>query len=124
MASTTETGHAKNVANFEDLISFCTGYGASYNPSKAAIALAALSTLRTNALAALANINALLPANTNAVNAREAAFSPLSKLITRVVNAADASDVSKQVKADVKTLHENFKEKEQLLKMMHLHQIQ
>jgi hypothetical protein len=104
MASTTETGHAKNVANFEDLISFCTGYGASYNPSKAAIALAALSTLRTNALAALANINALLPANTNAVNAREAAFSPLSKLITRVVNAADASDVSKQVKADVKTI--------------------
>ena len=41
MASTTETGHAKNVANFEDLISFCTGYGASYNPSKAAIAIAA-----------------------------------------------------------------------------------
>ncbi|MBK7148718.1 MAG: hypothetical protein IPH78_07800 [Bacteroidetes bacterium] len=40
MASTTETGHAKNVANFEDLISFCTGYGASYNPSKAAIAIA------------------------------------------------------------------------------------
>jgi len=29
-----ETGHAKNVANFEDLISFATGYGATYNPSK------------------------------------------------------------------------------------------
>ncbi len=104
MASTSETGHAKNVANFEDLISFCTGYGASYNPSKAAIAIAALSTIHTNALAALANINTLLPAYTNAINAREAAFSPLSKLITRVVNAADASDVSKQVKADVKTI--------------------
>jgi len=37
MASTSETGHAKNVANFEDLISFCTGYGTAYNPSKAAI---------------------------------------------------------------------------------------
>lgn len=24
MTSTSETGHAKNVANFEDLISFCT----------------------------------------------------------------------------------------------------
>ncbi len=31
MASTTETGHAKNVANFEDLISFCQGYGTTVN---------------------------------------------------------------------------------------------
>lgn len=29
MASTSETGHAKNIANFQDLISFCQGYGAS-----------------------------------------------------------------------------------------------
>lgn len=104
MASTSETGHAKNVANFEDLISFCQGYGGSYNPSKDAIQIPSLSATHTNALGALANINALLPSNTNAVNAREAAFSPLSKLVTRVVNAADASDVTKQVKADVKTI--------------------
>lgn len=32
-----ETGHAKNVANFQDLISFCEGYGATYNPSKEAL---------------------------------------------------------------------------------------
>ena len=31
MASTSETGHAKNVANFQDLIEFVTGYGATYN---------------------------------------------------------------------------------------------
>lgn len=34
MASTSETGHAKNVANFQDLIEFVTAYGATYNPSK------------------------------------------------------------------------------------------
>ena len=45
MASTTETGHAKNVANFEDLISFVTGYGATYNPTKVPIKLASLTTL-------------------------------------------------------------------------------
>ena len=44
MASTTETDHAKNVATFEGLISFCTGYGATYNPSKAALKLPALAT--------------------------------------------------------------------------------
>jgi hypothetical protein len=45
-----ETGHAKNVATFEDLISFCTGYGATYNPSKAALKLPALTTQNTWAI--------------------------------------------------------------------------
>ncbi len=31
MPSTSKTGHTKNVVNFEDLISFCNGYGATYN---------------------------------------------------------------------------------------------
>ena len=104
MASTTETGNAKNVANFEDLISFCTGYGASYNPSKASIKLAALTTKRTDAVNALAKVNSFLPPWTNAINAREEIFNPLSKLITRVVNAVVASDVPKEIIADVKTI--------------------
>jgi len=37
MPIASETGHAKNVANLEDLISFCNGYGSSYNPSKVAL---------------------------------------------------------------------------------------
>ncbi|MBK5214200.1 MAG: hypothetical protein JJE55_11135 [Flavobacteriaceae bacterium] len=37
MSSTSETGHAKNVANFYSQISFITGYGAPYNPTKAAL---------------------------------------------------------------------------------------
>ena len=44
MASNSETGHTKNAANFADLISFCTGYGATYSPTKAAIKLTALYT--------------------------------------------------------------------------------
>jgi len=41
MTSTTETGHAKNVANFESLISICTGYGTAYNASKENLKLSA-----------------------------------------------------------------------------------
>ena len=104
MASTSETGHAKNVANFEDLISFCTGYGASYNPSKAAIKLPALTSIFTDAKASLSNINNLLPAFNVAIGQREAAYEPLSKLITRVVNASEATDISKQVQDDIKTI--------------------
>lgn len=104
MATTSETGHAKNVANFKDLIAFCTNYGANYNPSKASIKLNALTTVHTNALGTLANINLLIPTYNNAINARDTAFSPLSKLITRIVNALDGIDISQQAKANVKTI--------------------
>jgi hypothetical protein len=103
MASTSETGHAKNVANFDELISFIKGYGTDYNPSKASIKLTALQTLSINAKNAIDGLNAALPAYTNAVAAREAAFAPLSKLITRVVNALKATDTTYPVVESAKT---------------------
>jgi hypothetical protein len=104
MASTSETGHAKNVANFEALISFCTAYGTTYNPSKATIKLAALNTLLASAKTTLTTVNTALPPYNNALNAREIAFSPLSKLVTRIINALAASNVTKQVINDAKTI--------------------
>lgn len=41
MANTSETGYAKNSANFEQMISNVIGCGTAYNPSKAAIKLPA-----------------------------------------------------------------------------------
>ena len=104
MASTIETGHAKNVANFDDLISFATGYGTAFNPSKPSIKLTALQTLSTSAKNAINAVNAALPAYSNAVAAREAAFEPLNKLITRVNNALKATDTTEQVDESAKTL--------------------
>ena len=103
MASTSETGHAKNVANFEVIISSCTGYGITYNPSNAAIKLPALNILFTSAKSSLATINTMLPPWKSAINAREIVFAPLSKLTTRIVNALDASAVTRQTVADAKT---------------------
>ena len=45
-----ETGHAKNVSNFESMVSFVTGYGGEYKPGNAAIEL-------TNLNAALRDAN-------------------------------------------------------------------
>lgn len=104
MASTSEIGHANNVANLEDLISFCTGYGPAYNPSKASLKLPALNTLLISAKSSLSAINIALPPNTNAENARKIVFVPLSKFITRIVNAVASSNVPKQFVADVKTI--------------------
>jgi hypothetical protein len=104
MASTSETGHQKNVANFDDLISFATGYGTVFNPSKPSIKLTALQTLSTSAKAAISAVNAAEPAYKNAVAARESGFEPLSKLITRVNNALKATDTTDQIDESAKTL--------------------
>jgi len=103
MASTTETGHAKNVATFEDLISFCTGYGATYNPSKAALKLPALTTQLTGANAALQAVKVAKTAYDNATNARELAFKPLKSLATKIVNGLAATEATQQTVNDVKS---------------------
>ena len=104
MANTTETGHAKNVANFESLISFVKGYGTTYNPTKDAIKVTALEAILVNSKQAIVGIDNALPAYTNAVSARESAFAPLGKLITRVNSAIKATDTTENVDESVKTL--------------------
>lgn len=109
MPNNSETGHAVNVANFNDLILFVTGYGNAYNPSNNSIKLPALQTLATEAGAALTGINAAMPAYNAAVAAREVLFSPLSKLVTRVMNFLKASGVSAQVYDQVNTVARKVK---------------
>lgn len=104
MASTTETGHAKNVSNFDELISFATGYGATFNPSKALIKLPALQAQSTASKSTVSAVNAALSAYSNAVSAREVAFEPLSKLSTRILNALKATDTSTQVDESAETI--------------------
>jgi hypothetical protein len=103
MANFTETGHAKNVATFEDLISYCTAYGATYNPSKANIKLAALNTLNTAAQTALQTVKTTKTAFDNATNAREIAFKQLKPLATRIINALAATEATEQTLEDAKT---------------------
>lgn len=103
MPSKTETGHARNVAHFSDLINYCIGYDTIYNPSNAAIKITALQTLLTSAKASITAINTNLPTFNNAVSSREAAFEPLSKLITRVINALKASGTTPQIVDSAKT---------------------
>jgi len=104
MASTTETGHAKNVANFETLFSSVTAFGATYNPSKDTIKSPALQSLIQVSKASLNAVNIAQSAYSNAVAARESAFKPLSPLITRVNNALKATDTTTQVDESAKTI--------------------
>lgn len=102
MASTSESGHAKNVANFQRLISFATGYGATYNPSKTALKLPQLNTLVTTSQAALADVVTKSTAYDNKVNERVAAFSTVKPLATRLVNVLQTTDAITQKIDDAK----------------------
>lgn len=100
MPSTSETGHAKNVANFQDLIAFVTGYGATYNPSKNALKLPQLTALATTSQASLADVITKNTAYNNKVNERVAAFSNLKVLSTRLINALQTTDATTEKIAD------------------------
>lgn len=102
MASNSEVGHAKNVANFQDLIAFVEGYGPIYNPSKTSLTAAQLTALHTTANASLQNVINLNTAYNDAVNNRVEAFADLRPLSTRLVNALEATDASQEKIDDAK----------------------
>ena len=105
MPSTSETGHAKNVANFEDLISFCNGYGPSYNPSKNALTVPNLTILQNQAKAILQQTKTNKTSFDNATNARQLAFKDLKPLATKVVNALAVSGATTLAVANLKTIN-------------------
>ncbi len=102
MASKSEVGHAKNVANFQDLIVFVEGYGQSYNPSKTSLTAEQLTALHSTANSSLQTVINLNTAYNDAVNSRIEAFANLRPLSTRLINALEATDASQEKIDDAK----------------------
>jgi hypothetical protein len=100
-----ETGHAKNVANFEDLISFSIGYGVAYNPSRLALKVPALQTQLTSARTAIQIVKSTKTAFDTATNNREAAFDGIRKLATRIINSLDSTEASRLTVKDARTIN-------------------
>ncbi len=91
--SSPETGHAKNIANFESLINFCAGYGPTFNPGRASLTLDALRTKLEASKAAFAD------------NARLDAFKDFKGLSTKISNALAASGVGPNIIDAARTLN-------------------
>ncbi len=91
MAPIYETGHAKNVANFQDLISFCQGYGAAYNPSNENLTIPSLQLLYQEAESKLDDTKTQKTTFDNATNTRKISFAGLKPLSTRIINALASS---------------------------------
>jgi hypothetical protein len=102
MASTSETGHAKNISNFQDLTTFVVGYGATYNPTKNALKLPQLNSLITLSQTKLGDVLSKNTLYNNAVNDRILEFSGLKALSTRLVNAIETTDATAEKVKDAK----------------------
>jgi hypothetical protein len=108
MASVSEVGHAKNIANLQDLISFCQGYGAVYNPTKSSLTITSLQTLYQTSLTSLNTAKTQKTSFDNATNERKNAFSPLKPLATKIVNAFAVSGVDTLAVANAKTVNKKL----------------
>lgn len=105
MSSTSEVGHAKNVANFGDLIAYCSAYGATYNPPKPALQISSLNTLLTSARAELDNVITAKNVFDTVTADRQLIFENLKPLATKIINFLSVTDASEQTIADAKTIN-------------------
>lgn len=96
MKKISEVGHSKNVANLEDVISYCTSFGSTYNPSVTALQLTSLAVLKINAVAVISNMINSITNYKNAVIARHIIFNDLKLLAPRVMNALKAGGADEE----------------------------
>jgi hypothetical protein len=111
MSSTSEKSHAKNLANFEAEISFCTAYGAAYNPSRETLSLEYLTDLLNQSRESLNQVTNAKNQYDIIINERQIAFSKLKSTSTRIINALDATDASDEVVADAKSINRKIQGK-------------
>ena len=104
MATNSDASLAKNVTNFETLISVVTSLGATYNPSKDSLKLLALQTLLTAANESTIAFKDAESAKSTAVDNRQLAFDPTGTFFTRVNNALKASNSTAQADETAKTI--------------------
>ena len=104
MPSTSEVGHAKNVSNFETMITYCTGYGIIYNPSNPDIALATVTTLDKESKAALKLVKTTETPFNDIEGQRQLVFKPLKPLATKILAALRSSGAASTVIADAETM--------------------
>lgn len=108
MASTSETGHIKNLALFEDLIAYCQSYGTEYNPSNPLLTITQLQASYTAALSAMNTFKTQKTSFDTAVNLRRDAFEDIKPLSTRIINALIASGASKLTIDDAKGVNKKL----------------
>src|SRR2546430_14261419 len=92
MPSTSETGHAKDVANFEKLHVTCVTFGPAYNPSNAKLVLAALGAKHTAADNAVKAVVPFQRPFKDATDTRGVTFDTLNPMVRSALNHLESCD--------------------------------
>jgi hypothetical protein len=91
MASTSEVGHAKNIANLKLLNTTIASLGNIYQPSNPQLLLPNLQSIYTTAFTQQESVNTLLAPYSKAVDEREIIFKPLNRELTKLRRAYKAT---------------------------------
>jgi len=92
MASTSEIGHAKNIANLNLLNTNIVALGSIYNPSNPKLEINNLQSIYTTAFDQQNIVNSSVAPYSIAVDNRELIFKPLGKKITKLRKAYKATE--------------------------------
>jgi hypothetical protein len=102
--SVSETGHAKNIANFETEIAFCNGYGTLYNPTNPNLKIPNLQAKWETAKLKLKAVKDTKEPFDSVTGARQTVFKILKPLATKVINALVAQEAPETVVKDARTI--------------------
>ncbi len=108
MASVSETGHAVNLGNFNDLIAKALGIGTKYVPSNPALKVANLQTQAAAAKTVHDDLGTKRSALAMAINTRQSAFEGLKKKATRVVNSFRSAITDEAARGDLATINKKI----------------
>lgn len=95
--------HVKNAEAFARLVDFCTGYGGSYNPSRATLRMDALVNQKQEVAQVLSSAISAKTLFDNAVNQRKQVFDQLPRVIASVMRLLEASGASAEKLEDVRS---------------------
>ena len=102
--SRAETGYAKNVANFSELIIAVKSFGESYNPSAEILTVAGLESLRDRTNQIMIDLQTADSAYRDAVNNRQSAFERMSYLTTRIKGAVIAAGIDQKIVEEINSI--------------------
>jgi hypothetical protein len=105
MRTFSETGHYKNVANFNTLKTFAQGLGAQYTPQKEVLKLPNLVALLETATTLHNDVKEQSNKVALAIDQRQLIFENIKPLATRIINTMGATDVSQKTIEDAKTIN-------------------
>ena len=101
MASTSETGHSKNVANFGTAIQVLVEMGSLYNPTNPNLIIANLNPIKTDLGGTITFLNNKKPVYKNAVANREILIAQLPSRLTMSLNFAKSINISQTDKENL-----------------------